>query len=64
LVHRRYREIAPGKEALDVFAKRYASGEIKREEFFKMKEEISSALKFRIAEVASKPAPFSNTMLA
>lgn len=58
--HRRYREIAPGKEAMDILAKRYAAGEIKREEFFKMKDEILSAVKIHAEKRLLKPGSFSS----
>jgi putative membrane protein len=38
--HRRYGQLAP-KDAFDILSERYARGEINREEFARMKSEIS-----------------------
>lgn len=44
--HRRNREFESGSDAMDILAERYAKGEIQREEFHRMKEEIVAALNF------------------
>lgn len=40
--HRRY-DVAPGKGALTILDERYARGEIARDEYLRMKSEISDA---------------------
>jgi putative membrane protein len=40
--HRRYRDSSANKDAVDMLNERYARGEIQRNEFHKMKEEIQT----------------------
>ena len=38
--HRRFRELSASKDSMDILSERFAKGDINRDEFFKMKEEI------------------------
>ena len=41
--HRRFGEVSPTKDAIDILSERYAKGEISRDEYHRMKAEISDA---------------------
>jgi putative membrane protein len=43
--HRRFRELSGSKDAMDLLSERFAKGDIARDEFFKMKDEILLARK-------------------
>ncbi len=45
--HRKFRDLMNRKDAVDILAERYAKGDIQRDEFHKMKDEILSLKRVR-----------------
>jgi putative membrane protein len=59
--HRRFDGFASGSDALELLCQRYAKGEIKSDEFFRMRDEIKSAkqLSARSENSSVNGIPFS-----
>jgi putative membrane protein len=47
--HRRFRGLTPDGDALDALSSRYAKGEIQRDEFHKIRDEINNARRDSLA---------------
>jgi putative membrane protein len=50
--HQKYSDLAPGKKAIDILNERYAAGEITRDDFIRMKSEISNEQRPPLRRVA------------
>ena len=62
--HSRYRDFDARKDAFDLLTERYAKGDLSREEFVRMKEEISAALSTRTDVQTSKQRAPAQSMNA
>ena len=62
--HSRYRDFDARKDAFDLLTERYAKGDLTREEFVRMKEEISAALRIRTDVQTSKQRAPAQSMNA
>jgi putative membrane protein len=50
--HRKYYDLYPKKEAIDILNERYARGEVTHEEYARMKSSIAENIKFDIKKSA------------
>ncbi len=62
--NRRYRDFDPGRDAFDMLAERYAKGEIQRDEYKRMHNEILTMDRGSSKGIKSKSRPLAPTTQA